>query len=38
MQVVTQIQFSISRLAEGMFTIMEYSIYGQNTEKQMCLD
>ena len=39
MQLVTKIQFSVSMLAKGMFTIMEYSIYGQNSEKKrMCPD
>ena len=33
MQLVTQIQFSVSMLAKGMFTVTEYSIYGQNSEK-----
>ena len=29
MQLVTQIEFSGSRLIEGMFSITEYSIYGR---------
>ena len=36
MQLVTQIWFSVSMLAEGMFIIItEFSIYGQNSEKWM---
>ena len=35
MQLVTQIQFSDSGLTKVMFTIMEYSIYGQNSVKRM---
>ena len=38
MQLVTQIQFTVSMLAKGMFTIMEYSIYGRISEKRMCPD
>ena len=38
MQQDTQIQSSISGLNKGMFTIMECSIHGQNSEKRMCLD
>ena len=34
-QLVTQIQFSDSRLTKGMFTITEYSIYGQNSVKRV---
>ena len=38
MQLVNQIQFFVSALAKKMFTITEYSIYGQNSEKRMCPD
>ena len=38
MQLVTQIQAPVSMLAKGMFTLTEYSIYGPNSEKQMCPD
>ena len=38
MHLVTQIQFSVSILAKAMFIIKEYSINGQNSEKQMCPD
>ena len=38
MQLVAQIPVSVSMLAKGIFTIMEYSIYGPNSEKRMCPD
>ena len=38
MQLVTQIQFSVSMLVKEMFTITEYSDYGQISEKRMCPD
>ena len=33
MQLVTQVQFSVSMLVKEMFTITEYSNYGQISEK-----
>ena len=38
MQLVTQIQCYVSMLAKGMFAVMEYSIYRQNSEQRTCPD